>query len=51
VVVTTHTAVPLVGIEFDIYFGYIDEDTKTTVWLCHLEGQQGREDEVEDVGI
>ena len=51
VVVTTQTAVQLVGTEFDKYFDYIDEDTKTTVLLCHLEGQQGREDELEDVGI
>lgn len=51
VVVTTQRTVLLVGTNFDKYFDYIDEDTKTTVWLCHLEGQQGREDEVEDVGI
>ena len=50
-VVTTQTAVPLVGIEFNKHFDYIDEDTKTTDWLCHLERQQGSEDEVEDVGI
>ena len=48
---STQTAVPLVGIESDKYIDYIEEDTKTTVWLCHLEGQQGREDEVEDVGV
>jgi hypothetical protein len=45
---STQTAVPLVRIEFDKYVDYIEEDT---VWLCHCEGQQGREDEVEDVGV
>lgn len=37
--------------EFDKYVVYTDVDAKHTVWLCHLEGQEGREDEVEDVGI
>jgi hypothetical protein len=30
---STQTAVPLVGIESDKCIDYIEEDTKTTVWL------------------
>jgi hypothetical protein len=35
-------------INFDKHFDYIDEDGKPTVWLCHLEGKEGRADKVED---
>jgi len=41
----------VLGIEGGRCFDCIDKDIKPTVWLCHLEGQEGREDEVEDVGI